>query len=196
MAYLTERQVLARAERATRAGSRTVAQLLSETVAPEPDTFDVFLSHSSAESKRILLGIFSMLKDRGLSVYVDKYTDPHLKPDDVTAKTAKILRKRMHQSNVLLYVHSRHSQQSRWMPWELGFFDGLKGKVGVIPVTQDQEEDFKGEEYLSLYPYVDIATLEGSNNQTFRINRSPNTYARLDDWTRGVEKIRMRYPRL
>lgn len=196
MAYLTEQQVLARAERETGGRLRTAAQLLSETAAPAPDTFDVFLSHSSAEPERILLGIFSMLKDRGLSVYVDKYTDPDLSPDRVTSKTAKVLRNRMRQSNVLLYVYSRHSKQSRWMPWELGFFDGLKGKVGVIPVTRNQEEDFKGEEYLNLYPYVDMTKIEDSHKQTLRINRGLSTHARLDKWTRGVEEIKMHYPNL
>lgn len=192
MAYLTERQVLARAERATRARFRTAAQLLSETTATAHDTFDVFLSHSSAEPESILLGIFCMLEDRGLSVYVDKYSDPNLSPDQVTADTAQVLRERMHQSNALLYLYSQYSKRSRWMPWELGFFDGLNGKVGVIPVTRDQEEDFKGEEYLSLYPYVDVARLKNSESQIFWINRDPTTYARLNEWTRDEVDIRGR----
>ena len=64
--------------------------------------------------------------------------------------------KRMGNSKILLYVHSVYSKQSRWMPWELDYFDGLKGKVGIVPVTTSQEETFKGEEYLNLYPYVDV----------------------------------------
>jgi hypothetical protein len=29
------------------------------------------------------------------------------------------------------------------------------GVVSIIPITQNQEKTFKGEEYLNLYPYVD-----------------------------------------
>ena len=75
------------------------------------------------------------------------------------------------------------------MPWELGFFDGLKGKVGVIPVTQNQEEDFKGEEYLNLYPYVEVAKAVRSNIDHLWIKESPNSYARLDMWAQGSAEI-------
>ena len=78
------------------------------------------------------------------------------------------------------------------MPWELGFFDGLKGKVGVIPVTRDQEEDFKGEEYLNLYPYVDVAQLDNSVNRILWINRDSTAYAPLNEWTRDEEEISSR----
>ncbi|TGS08549.1 outer membrane beta-barrel protein, partial [Mesorhizobium sp. M1C.F.Ca.ET.187.01.1.1] len=37
--------------------------------------------------------------------------------------TAELLRTRMRQSKTLIYVHSNNSPGSRWMPWELGFFD-------------------------------------------------------------------------
>lgn len=192
MAYLSERQVQARADRATRGTHRTARRVLLEKAATADQAFDVFLSHSSAEPERILLGIFSMLEDLGLSVYVDKYTDPHLSPDRITNETAEVLRDRMRSSNTLLYVYSRHSKRSRWMPWELGFFDGLKSKVGVIPVTREQEETFKGEEYLNLYPYVDFAQIASSQEQALWINRDHNIYAHLERWARGQEQIRRR----
>jgi hypothetical protein len=167
------------------------ASWVLESIAAAPDdTFDVFLSHSSAEPEELLLGIKMMLEDRGLKVYVDKYSDPHLSPDKVTPETADILRNRMRQSNTLLYVYSRHSKKSRWMPWELGFFDGLKGAVGIIPVTRDQEETFMGEEYLNLYPHVDEALVSGSAETRLWINKSKKVYASLDRWAKGVEKIR------
>lgn len=190
MAYLTESEVRARAASVTRGTRKSAGRVLAEDRASAAETFDVFLSHSSAEPEEILLGVKALLEDHGLSVYVDKYSDPHLSPADVTPETAEILRRRMRSSTTLLYVHSQHSKTSRWMPWELGFFDGLKGAVGVVPVTRRQEEGFKGEEYLNLYPYVDVATMKGGSDPCLWINKAPGTYARLDLWATGAEMIR------
>jgi len=189
MAYLTESEVRARASRITQRIQKSASRVLTEDRASSSDTFEVFLSHSSAEPEELLLGIKALLEDAGLKVYVDRYSDPQLSPDKVTPKTAEILRTRMRQSKTLLYVYSQHSIKSRWMPWELGFFDGLKGRVGIIPVTRNQEETFKGEEYLTLYPYVDRFATE-SGIEKLWITRSQNEYARLYEWAMGSEQIR------
>ncbi len=191
MAYLTEKEVRTRAASVTQRVQKSAARILAKAVSAD-DTFDVFLSHSSTEPEEILLGVKTLLEDQGLSVYVDKYSDPQLSPDKVTPETAEILRARMQKSNTLLYIHSQHSKKSRWMPWELGYFDGLKGAVGIVPVTRNQEETFKGEEYLNLYPHVDVASVANTNDQRLWINQSVDTYARLDKWAKGAEKIRKR----
>jgi hypothetical protein len=189
MAYLTESAVLARASQVPRRMYKSAREVLSEARADAEDRFDIFLSHSTAEPEDILLGVKALLEDRGLTVYVDKYGDPHLSPDRVTPETAEVLRRRMRQSAALLYVYSQHSQKSRWMPWELGYFDALSGKVGIIPVTRNREDAFKGEEYLNLYPYVDITNPADPH---LWINRSIGYWASLDGWARGVETIRKR----
>ncbi|MGF6575175.1 hypothetical protein ABH945_007304 [Paraburkholderia sp. GAS333] len=190
MAYITEDEVRQRAARVTRSFRKSLDEVALEAAASVDETFDVFLSHSSNEPEEILLGVKGLLEDRGLKVYVDKYADPQLSPEDVTRETAEVLRGRMRRSNTLLYVYSRHSRKSRWMPWELGFFDGLKGTVGVLPVTQKQETTFKGEEYLNLYPYVDLAPMKGETKDSLWINKSANEYARLDRWATGKTQIR------
>ncbi len=188
MAYLTESEVRSRASRVTQRLQKSASRVLTEDRAGDYDTFDVFLSHSSAEPEEILVGIKAILEDLGLKVYVDKYSDPQMSPNNVTTQTAQVLRFRMRQSRALLYVYSRHSTKSRWMPWELGFFDGHNGRVGVIPVTQAQEEGFKGEEYLTLYPHVDRVAAKGGEDKLW-INRSATEYARLYEWIRGSEEI-------
>ena len=190
MAYLTERTVRARATAVTESIRKSAGRVLSEATASANEQFNIFLSHSSAEPEEIILGVKSFLEDRGLSVYVDRYSDPQMSPDNVSRDTARILRSRMRNSEILLYIHSSYSKTSRWMPWELGFFDGLKGKVGVIPVTRNQEENFKGEEYLNLYPYVDVEKGLKSNIDYLWISESSNRYARLDLWARGSASIR------
>lgn len=190
MAYLTETAVRARAATATERIRKSARQIITEASAPANKEFDVFLSHSSAEPDDIVLGVKLLLEDRGLSVYVDKYSDPQMSPAHVSRETARVLRSRMRNSQILLYIHSAYSKTSRWMPWELGFFDGLKGKVGVVPVTRNQEENFKGEEYLSLYPYVDIDKGYRTNTDYFWICESRKRYARLDLWAQGSASIK------
>ena len=134
MAYLTERTVRTRAATVTDSLRKSAGRVLSEARASADELFDVSLSHSSAEPEEILLGVKSLLEDRGLSVYVDKYSDPQMSPDNISRDSARILRSRMRNSEFLLYVHSAYSKKSRWMSWELGFCDGLKGK-GIIKAS-------------------------------------------------------------
>ena len=92
MAYLTERTVRARAATVTESIRKSAGRVLSEATASANEQFDIFLSHSSAEPEEIILGVKSILEDRGLSVYVDKYSDPQMSPNNVSQKTADILR--------------------------------------------------------------------------------------------------------
>jgi hypothetical protein len=98
----------------------------------------------------------------------------------------------MRASSALLYVSSKHSTKSRWMPWELGFFDGHKGKVGIVPITEDQNGPFKGQEYVSLYPSVQDFPIKGTTNRALWIMVSNMRYAKLIPWIRGDEQIRSR----
>lgn len=171
--------------------NKSTLEVLAEAVSFN-ETFDVFLSHSSNESEDILLGVKDFLEQYDLSVYVDKYNDSDLSPDDVTKETAARLRNRLVNSSTLLYVHSGHSTNSRWMPWELGFMDGKSGKVGVLPVTKSPDRMYSREEYLTLYPYIDKFRGKISQNDYLWINESPERYARLDLWIKGKDEIRDR----
>lgn len=166
--------------------------LVEQAAAAEDERFGVFLSHSSNEPAAILLGVYETLVDAKLSVYVDSYSDPQLDPDHVGRGTAELLRHRLRSSASLLYVHSRYFSRSRWMPWELGFADAHCGRVGVLPVTLGRTGIYKGEEFLSLYPYVDRETIRDSSKRILWINQSTRAYASLDRWVRGEEAIRTR----
>lgn len=190
MSFLTETEVRGRAAQVMQRRQKSAGSILAEDTASAYQRFDVFLSHSSAEPEHILLGIKATLEDLSLSVYVDRYSDPYLSPENVTPETATILRERMRSSNALLYVYSQHSTSSRWMPWELGFFDGLKGTVGILPVTINSYDQFKREEYLGLYPYVDMAPIKGSEKQGLWISEASDVYAPLASWAKGEATIR------
>lgn len=138
------------------------AKLKEESISQESlgtiARFDVFLSHSTRDAE-IVLGVKALLESTGKSVYVDWVTDHQLDRSRVTPATAEVLRTRMQQSASLLYIHSDNASLSRWTPWELGFCDGLHGAVAIFPITDVAEEDFRGQEYLGIYPYVDHNTI-------------------------------------
>lgn len=82
-----------------------------ESCATAGKKFDVFLSHSSAGPGEILPGVKAMPEYPGRSVYLDN-SDPHMSPFKVTIKTAEIVRRRIGQSNALLYIHG-HTPRGR-----------------------------------------------------------------------------------
>lgn len=139
----------------------------SVTAATAADSFDVFLSHSIADAE-IVLGIKQLLEERGLKVYVDWVEDAQLDRRAVTKETAAVLRQRMRQSKSLIYLSSENSSSSKWMPWELGFFDGFKpGGVAIMPVLDSATDTFKGQEYLGLYPIVQKNTYTDGRPDVF-----------------------------
>lgn len=156
MSFITVAQVQAKSR--TRFANRTLAHgaLVASAKVATATAFDVFLSHSSLDIESIA-GIKLYLEEEGLSVYVDSVVDPQLDRERVTADTAALLKQRMDRSRFLLYATSEASSQSRWMPWELGYFDGSKpGKVGILALVHRQGEQFAGQEYLSLYPAYEL----------------------------------------
>lgn len=152
----------------------------------ESKTYDIFLSHRKKDSDEIL-GIKGILEDLSYSVYIDWIDDPELDRNNITKETADQLRKRMKRSRSLLYVDTENSAVSKWMPWECGYFDALKEKVAIIPITNNITTSYKGQEYLGLYPYCE---LDKSTNKklTLWIHKDKNTYTSYDNWVKTDSK--------
>ena len=70
-------------------------------------------------------------------------------------KTAELLKERLNYSKSLAYVTTSNIVNSKWCPWELGYFDGFKNKCFILPVLDKKEDLFKGQEFLDLYPYIE-----------------------------------------
>jgi hypothetical protein len=117
--------------------------------------FDIFLSHASSDAD-LILGVRTILEGQGYKVYVDWIDDAQLDRSRVTPGTAELLRGRMRQSNSMVWVATEAASSSKWMPWELGYFDGQKPKhVAILPLVDNPYETFRGQEYLALYPLID-----------------------------------------
>jgi len=121
--------------------------------------FDVFLSHAAADAEDADRVRDALIAAR-FRVYCDRHNDPQLDRRKVTAATADVLRERMRVSNALVYVVTANAHVSKWMPWEVGFFDGVRGKVLVYPVGSKARESVKGQEYLSLFTILEPGSLE------------------------------------
>lgn len=136
-------------------------QLLSKgTRAPRSYIFDIFLSHSSFDKAEIA-GIVTLLEDLGYSVYVDFRGDPQLDLNRVNRETAETIRHRLKNSRTLVFVLSVNARRSAWMPWELGYFDGLNKHIVIFPIERVPvlRRRYKGQEYLKLYDYVEKGSL-------------------------------------
>jgi hypothetical protein len=170
------------------------ATILNEDAqAPATKSFDVFLCHSIRDAE-LVQGAKRILEEQQLDVYVDWIVDPQMDRSAVTAETAAVLRGRMNRSRSLLYLFSNNSKRSRWMPWEIGYFDGRNGNVGVIPIRPDDGIlDFSREEYLGLYPKVEILDSGIWVNRTVDApvtGTDKRNYKSFGDWVTSNDKLR------
>lgn len=182
MATFTESRIRHRAQQKT-GTLRKAATVLKEEVASAKTktSFDIFLSHSTSDAE-IILGVKGVLEDYGKTVYVDWLEDPQLDRRNVTAASAEVIRARMRQCKSLVYVHTVNSGSSKWMPWELGYFDGFNGAVAILPVTRSSETSFEGQEYLGIYPYMDEAPSKESTVKEIWVNKSSVASRRWGMW--------------
>ncbi len=118
-------------------------------------TYDVFVSHSFSDAE-LILGVKKLIEGLGHSVYLDYVEDAEMDRNLVTAATAERLRVRMNSSRSLFFAVTENSTTSKWMPWELGYFDGAKHRAAVLPIvaSRGRGDTYGGQEYLGLYPYA------------------------------------------
>jgi hypothetical protein len=175
---------------------KTASAVLEEQARSYPmgKKFSVFLSHSYRDAHlddTDILNLKAYLEEFGLTVYVDWIIDWDLPRDAVNVQTANRLRIRMRNSDTLFFVTSQNSSDSKWMPWELGYMDGLGKPIAIMPITNQEDRDwYLGQEYLQLYPYADIAEIGNSNQLTIWINEDEDTYVRYDKWVEGEKPKR------
>jgi hypothetical protein len=151
--------------------------------APATKVYDIFLSHSTNDAEEVL-GLKLTLEDLGYSVYVDWIEDPQLDRSNVTKATADKLRERMKSCKSLFYAYSVNATNSKWMPWELGYFDALKDKAAVLPIraVADSNDTYTGSEYLGLYYYISFTPKSSTNNTALWVNETASKYTTYEAW--------------
>lgn len=146
---------------------------------------DIFLSHAFAD-KEIVLGAALMIEDLGYSVYIDWRDDPYLDRSKINEGTAAQLKNRMKSSKCLLYSTTSNASDSKWMPWELGYKDGDNSRAAILPIVNGYATSFAGQEYLGIYPYVDIG-IDISKKKRLWVRKDSSTYINFDLWLTGSE---------
>jgi hypothetical protein len=163
-----------------------MTRVLAESVlrkaaaAPLSAEYDIFLSHAH-EDAEVIAGAKAILEGEGLKVYVYWIDDNTTGP--VTVATAANLRNRMSHCSSLIYASSQSSPTSKWMPWELGYFDGRKpGRVAIMPLPASSTT-FAGQEYLGLYPNVERISWD-TGKRSLGISTGPRTAKNLSQFIR------------
>ena len=186
MALFVESDVRARAQKDVRKSfSKTASQIIIESASKFSrfKSYDVFLSHSVKDSE-LILGMKGLIEDLGYNVYVDWIDDPELDRNNVSSKTAKNLRDRMYSSKSLFFVTTDNADSSKWMPWECGYFDGIKEKVAIVPVKKTSyNNEYAGQEYLGLYPYI-VKEKSTQGNETLWVHLNRHKYTSYNNWVK------------
>jgi hypothetical protein len=155
-----------------------------KTYSGQTKNYDIFLSHSSNDAE-IVSGLKLEIEDLGYSVYVDWIEDPLLNRKNVTKETALVLQERMKNCKSLIYAFSENATNSKWMPWELGYFDALKGTVAVLPISRTSKRSFVGSEYLGIYFYIQFDTIQGTDTPAIWVHETVSKYMIFDSWLKG-----------
>ena len=58
--------------------------------------------------------------------------------------------------DVFLFLATSRSIVSRWCPWEIGYADHAKSMRKVLIVPTEESGKWYGNEYLQLYPKLDL----------------------------------------
>jgi hypothetical protein len=183
----------ARARRRARNDGRLVEEILADVAARVVVRYDIFLSQTIRDAE-IVLGVFDALTEMGYTVFCDWISEPTVDRDAVTPANAAFIREAMAKSASLLFIDTKGAEQSLWMCWEIGWFDGQNGHVGVLPVLADDQKHYRGREFLGLYPYVDVdenghlrvVRPSATNRFGITIIEAPNSRT-FDSWKRESE---------
>ena len=146
--------------------------------------YDVFISYSWND-KKYAEKVVTLLNECGYSAYID-YNDLRLDRSNVSEETAKKLLDAMRKCKGLLYLYSPSSSVSKWCPWEVGVFSGIKNfRCANLPLVEKQNDEYKNQEYLELYPYIEYDKIQGSNKDEFWVCEDNTSYTTLRNWING-----------
>lgn len=116
----------------------------------------IFLSHSHAD-RDIVYAFIQYLASFGINIYVD-WQDSEM-PRVTSVETARRIKDQIAANKLFMVFYTLNSKNSRWVPWELGVADQIKGYdyTYIVPVADDQQGQFNELEYLRIYKRIEFA---------------------------------------
>ncbi len=137
---------------------------------------DVFISHKKEDAKKALRLKQRIVDDFHLSCWIDDEDEMMKRIQEADPVDYKLLTDRIRENlrtcRCLIFAYSTESYRSRWMPWELGFFDGRWGRrlIGLYDLDEGDKEnrtqlvqsssEVGVPEFLQIYSELKPATLE------------------------------------
>jgi hypothetical protein len=132
----------------------------------------VFLSHSHYD-KDVVMQAKSFFENLGIAVYIDwaDKTMPEV-PNGITAQNIK--NKIAKENDKFVLLATNNAVNSKWCNWEVGIGDSFKlpsGKIAILPLADNNTDDWKGNEYLQIYPRIEYFN---NNNNSYYFVVFPN----------------------
>lgn len=122
---------------------------------PLDRVYDVFLSHRFSDAALVEELNEYIEQTLHYEAYVDwKDSREDLDREHVSRDTAEYLRRIMRHAASLIFVVGPEAAGSKWMPWELGFFDGRQSARRIAIYLPDGVALPEKQEYLGIYPVL------------------------------------------
>lgn len=177
MAILTKQKFASQAQsRSYLTFSSTLKEARSDN--RNSKTVSVFLSHSHLDRDMIEAGV-TIFKNLPVSVYVD-WTDETM-PETTNGITAAKIKQKIDDNRKFILLATNNAVISKWCNWELGVGDVKKlnqDHLAIIPLA-DNNGDWKGNEYLQMYPHIEQSDL---HSDKFKVMYPNNHMIYLEEW--------------
>lgn len=116
----------------------------------------VFLSHKHSDLKD-LEGVMGLLKELGAKVYIDSMDNKM--PGQTSGETTLRIKAVIKFCKKFILMATEKAIESYWCNWELGIGDTHKyiQHIAILPIKEKGESNsqYKGNEYLQIYPSID-----------------------------------------
>ncbi len=103
--------------------------------------YNIFISHSFVDQEKIIK-LYKWLNTKGYSCYCDWTSDSEfLKRNMISKYTEEVLKKRIEQSNFVVYAKSDTAEQSKWVAFELEYTLSINKyikTVNLIDIDNDE----------------------------------------------------------
>lgn len=147
----------------------------------ESKKYDIFLSHKHSD-KELVFQFKKLIDFLKLDIYID-WLDEDL-PVTTNQETAFKLKEKIKDSKKFVLLATDEAINSKWCNWELGFGDAHKyfENIAILPVTNNDNGSWVGNEYLKTYPAITIKKNDFNNNVTELYVEFMGKKERFVDW--------------
>ncbi len=143
-------------------------------------TNSVFISHKHTDFE-IVSRVKDLLEKCGFIGYVDWEDD--LMPPTTSGETAIKIKEKISEAKKFIFIATNQAIESKWCNWEIGYADAFKyiNNIAIMPIEQ-ANDSFKGEEYLNIYPSIQIESNDVEKPSKYYVLFPDKRKITLRDW--------------